>query len=195
MKQNKQSLPLRGKTLVIVGLILLILVAGGAFYFKGQTTSVGTTSTDRNIFTSVKDALSKKMTLVCDFKDETGASVKSYIKNGAVRVSTMGESSDKSGEIIIKNKMMYMWDTKSKQGFVYNLPDQENNENGGGVTEDNAVNSESYFSMIDRYKDSCKVGTVEDSYFEVPKDINLQDMSKLLEDMKNNIPQYNLPKQ
>lgn len=183
-------------TLILVVIVILVLFGVGGMYFVNSKKGNSNTSLGgNNIFTSVKDALSKKMTLVCDFKDETGASVKSYIKNGAVRVSTTGESPNKSGEIIIKNKMMYMWDTKSKQGFVYNLPDQENNESGGGVTEDNAINSESYFNMIDRYKDSCKVGTVEDSYFEVPKDINLQDMSKLLEDMKKNIPSYNLPNQ
>jgi hypothetical protein len=103
-------------------------------------------------------------------------------------------SENQSGEIIMKDKKMYMWDVKSKQGFVYDVPDSEDGA-AADVTVGEAVKSEAYLDMIDKYKDSCNVTTVDESYFELPKDIKFQDMSKLLEDLKNQMPQSELPNQ
>ena len=44
--------------------------------------------------------------------------------------------------------------------------------------------------MIDKYKDSCKTAVIEDSYFSEPKDVKFQDMSKLLQDIKNQVPSF-----
>lgn len=183
------------KTLLVIGLVLLVLVVVGSFYLKSPKNSVSNSESDKSIFTSVKDAVSKKMTIACDFKDETGGSIKSYIKDGSVRIISTGETSSKSGDVLIKDKVMYMWDIKTKQGFIYNIPDSDDSGANSGVSEENIVSSDSYLSMIDRYKDSCSVSVVEDSYFEVPSDVNFQDMSKLLEDMKKNVPSYSLPNQ
>lgn len=156
------------KKKIIIGVIVVVIVLIIGFLFLNKKNSNIQKEPQTSIITSIKDALSKKMTLVCEFKDDTGVSTKSYIKNGAVRVSS-------TGEIIIKDKKMYMWDQKTKQGFVYSIPDSENEE----------VNqSESYLKMIDKYKDSCKVSSIEDSFFTSPADVNFQDMTKLLEDMQ-----------
>lgn len=169
-------------------------VVGGASYLKlkGSKDNISnskTTPESKSIFTSVKDALSKDISLICEFKDDTGASTKSYIKNGAVRISTNNESSkNQSGEIIMKDKKMYMWNVKNKQGFVYDVPDSEEGDKEG-VTTGESVKSETYLDMLDKYKDSCNVSTVDESYFELPKDIKFQDMTKLLEDLKNQMPQ------
>ncbi len=178
--------------LIIIAILLLILV-GGASYMKLKQTSVQVAGSNEksvpsNIFTSVKDALSKDISLICEFKDDKGTSTKSYIKNGAVRISTIGGTSEnQSGEIIMRDKKMYMWDIKSKQGFVYDIPDNE--DNSIGATNEEINQSESYLNMIETYKDSCKVSTIEDSYFTIPTDIKFQDMSKLLEDLKKQMPQ------
>lgn len=183
------------KTLLILGAISLLIIVAGVSYTKIKSGKLGgnsSTSDSKGIFTSVKDALSKNLTLVCDFKDESGTSVKSYIKNGAVRVSTVGSTEAQSGDIIIKDKKMYMWDVKTKTGFVYDIPDSESSENktsGLGGTE--VVKSDAYLNMIDKYKDSCKVSAVEDSYFVAPADVKFQDMSKFLEDLKKQMPQDN----
>lgn len=182
------------KTVIyVVVAVLLLLLVGGASYmrFKGNSKG-GSDKKDesKSIFTSVKDALSKNITLVCEFNDENGSSVKSYIKNGAVRVTSTGGSETKqSGDIIMKDKKMYMWDLKTKQGFVYDIPDADKSGDGKvGMTATQVNQSESYLSMIDKYKDSCKVATVEDSYFVPPTDVKFQDMSKFLEDLKKQMP-------
>ena len=183
------------KTIFIIIAILLLCLVGGASYIKlkgdSDNDDSGSKSTEsKGIFTSVKDALSKNITLVCEFKDDSGTSVKSYIKNGAVRVSsTTASGSTQSGDIIMKDKKMYMWDLKTKQGFVYDIPDADTSTDSKvGMTSTEVNQSESYLNMIDKYKDSCKAATVEDSYFTPPTDVKFQDMSKYLEDLKKQMP-------
>ncbi|MFZ3301578.1 MAG: hypothetical protein WA152_02600 [Microgenomates group bacterium] len=175
------------KTVVILIITVLVLVVFGVIYFNSNKDNSSDSIENKSVFTSIKDALSKNVTLVCEFKDDSGVSTKSYIKNGAVRISS-------EGEIIMKDKKMYMWDVKTKQGFIYTIPDEEGDDIGATATEINQ--SESYLNMIETYKDLCKVASVEDTYFELPKDVNFQDMSKLLEDFKKQMPQgYELPNQ
>lgn len=177
------------KKVIIAVVVVLVLILGGLFYFKNASKELNSNMVPKDVFTSVKDALSKKMTLVCEFKNDTGASTKSYIKNGAVRVSTTNEiSTNQSDDIIIKDKKMYMWDLKTKQGFVYDIPDESTN-NQADATGSDVIKSDAYFKMIDKYKDSCKVATVEDSYFVPPTDVKFQEMNKLLEDIKKQMPQ------
>ncbi len=148
---------------------------------KSNKLEVSTNPTSNgNVFTSVKDAISKKMTLVCEFSDEKGTSTKSYIKNGAVRVSSGGTNTNESGEFIMKDNKMYMWNETTREGFVYNVPE------GDQTTQ--ISQGDEYLNMIDAYKDSCKVATVENSYFVPPTDVNFQDMSKILEDLQKQIP-------
>lgn len=169
------------KKIVFIVIALVLLLSGGYYMSlksnKSKITTSNSTSETKSVFTSIKDALSKKLTLVCEFKDDSGVSTKSFLKNGAVRVSS-------TSEFILKDKKMYMWDLKTKQGFVYDIPDTTN----AGTTGGEINQSESYLNMIEKYKDSCKVATIEDSYFVPPTDVKFQDMSKLLEDLKKQIP-------
>ena len=83
---------------------------------------------------------------------------------------------------------MYIWDGKTKQGFVYETKDEDTSNQNVGMTAGEVVKSDSYLNMIEKYKDSCKVSTVEDSYFVPPTDVKFQDMTKFLEDIKNQMP-------
>ena len=180
--------------MILIGVLLLGLVGWVSYSkFKGnKTASTGSSSEKSGIFTSVKDALTQKLTLSCEFTDETGSVVKSYIKNGAVRVTSTGTEEGQSSEIIIKGDKMHMWDPKTKEGFVYTTV-EPSGDSKVGMTGEEVVKSESYLDMIDQYKDSCKVATVADSYFDAPTDVNFQDMSKLLEDLQKQMPQVTIP--
>lgn len=173
---------------VLILLAVLLLLISGIVYVKGAKKVNNNEPKSNTVFTSIKDAISKDISLVCEFKDENGGATKSHIKNGAVRIST-DSTSQQDGEIIIKDKKMYMWDTKAKEGFVYDIPDAENSDSS------EVVKSEAYLDMLDKYKDSCKVESVEDSYFVAPTDIKFQDMNKFLEELKSQMPQIELPNQ
>ena len=78
--------------IVPVLVVLLILGVGGYFYMSSKgalpKASIGTDSNNSgsNVFTSIKDALSKSLSLKCVYKDEKGTQTTTYIKGGAVRV-------------------------------------------------------------------------------------------------------------
>lgn len=195
MKQNK-------KILVIVAVVLLIIV-GGVSYSRFKNGNSVSVTESKSVFTSVKDALTKNVTLACEF-NEAESTFKSYIKNGAVRVSTTGNNPTQAGEMLMRDGKMYVWDSKTKEGFVYDIPkDVDGDSEDVGMTGQEVVSSESYLDMIDKYKDSCKVATLDDSFFTAPNDVKFQDMSKFLEDLKSQMPQgyeiqpqgYELPNQ
>ena len=78
------------KVLPIVAVVLLLIVAG--FFLKG-TKKPGTSLLNKpegNVFNSIKDALSKSLSLKCVYKDEQGVQTTTYIKGGAVRVIMEG---------------------------------------------------------------------------------------------------------
>ena len=188
MKKNK-------KIFVIVAVVLLVIV-GGISYSRFKNSGNVSVTESKSIFTSVKDALTKNVTLACEF-NESESIFKSYIKNGAVRISTSGDNSTQAGEMIMKDNRMYVWDNKTKEGFVYDIPkDIDGDAQDIGMGSQQVVSSESYLDMIDKYKDSCKVATLDDSFFTPPTDVKFQDMSKFLEDLKSQMPQgYQLPNQ
>lgn len=178
------------KVLIAVVVVIGILLLGFLYPKKDRDNLMVNSNTQKSdgVFDSIKDALTKDLTLQCEFSDEN-SSFKSYIKNGAVRVTTNSTNEGQVGEMIMKDSKMYIWDTKTKEGFVYDVPKNEDGKSGEvGMTGQEVVSSESYLDLIDKYKDSCKVATLEDSFFETPKDINFQDMSKFLEDLKQQMP-------
>lgn len=176
------------KIVLIIAFVVIVVL--GLFLFRnnktGQNKFLNSDKSDKTVISSIKDALSKDLTLTCEFKDDnSGKIIKSFIKNGAVRITT-DDVNSQSGEIIIKSNKMYMWDKKTKTGFVYDIPNEDSDK--VGMTGQEINQTENYLNMIDKYKDSCKAGIVEDSYFSEPSDVNFQDMSKMIQDIKNQIP-------
>lgn len=186
------------KVILISSILVLLLIVAGVSYsrIKNDKASVVNNGDSKSVFTSVKDALSRNLTLVCDFKDEKEYSVKSYIKNGSIRVSSSAAAGEtQSGEILIKDKKMYMWDLKTKQGFVYEIPDAEtSSDKDVSMFGAEVDKSEAYLDMLEKYKDSCKVSSIEDSYFVVPSDVEFKDMSKFLDELKAQMPSDSSPK-
>ena len=177
------------KVLYILLAVILLALLGYFVFNKTKLSDDKSTSTGKEggVITSIKDALSKSVSLTCEYKDEKGQTTKTYIKNGAVRITAEGSS---QGEIIIKEDKMYIWDTNTKQGFMYKVekPDDSVSTNQDYGSQ-NGVTSESILESVNQYKDSCKAGTLADSYFTVPTDVNFQDMTKILEDFKKAAPQ------
>lgn len=197
MKKDKQSLVDKaGKKIFVIVFVVLLVIVGGVSYSRFKNSDNVSVTESKSIFTSVKDALTKNVTLTCEF-NESESTFKSYIKNGAVRITTSGDNSTQAGEMIMKDNRMYVWDSKTKEGFVYDIPKEVDGDTQDvGMASQQVVSSESYLDMIDKYKDSCKVATLDDSFFTPPTDVKFQDMSKFLEDLKSQMPQgYQLPNQ
>jgi hypothetical protein len=177
-------------------------LGGGYFYLSYRDITpkaplgLSGNQTGGNVFTSIKDALSKSLSLKCVYKNEEGVETTTYIKGGAVRVmmTSAAAGDEQPDNIIMKNKMMYMWNNTTKTGFSLKLEEPKDLTPFPTVKQDgNAVKKEdqqeSVLAEIEKYKDACKAEVVSDSMFSVPTDVKFQDMSALQEQMMKTIPQ------
>lgn len=201
------------KNTVIVLVLLAILGVGGYFFLssKGMAPKVpgakiaNDAQSGGNVFTSIKDALSKSVSLKCVFKDEKGVETTTYIKNGAVRVMMSSSADNKDpNNYVMKDKKMYMWSETTKEGIVISLEEPKNVTpfptvaNQGSTAPEGSSGSgqqESILAEIEKYKDACKPEVVADSMFTVPTDVKFQDMNALQEQMMKGLPKQQVPPQ
>jgi len=176
---------------VFIGIVVLVIIGAGTGFFvmnaqKKQTsqplsptTSTAPQPTSNNAFTSIQDALSKSMSLSCDFTDDKGRKTISYIKNGQIRTDITSSNPQESGSIIIKDKKMYFWNS-TKQGFMMDL----SNIQPSGLPKDKKPQKgisqkDEIMKNLEEYKTRCKPAGVDDSLFTIPSDITFSDFSSM----------------
>lgn len=168
------------KIKLLIGLVVVVLLgAGGYVVLSSKKGSLPSSSTSGgNVFSSIKDALSKSVSLECNFTDEDGRQTKAYIKAGAVRSDFTGKTANESGSVIMKDKKMYFW--SSQGGFMMDVPDEKP---AAGQPKEEGLPSTGADVMktLEQYKDSCKPAVVSDSLFTPPANITFQDFSKMMQ--------------
>ena len=180
------------KKIVPVLVILLILGVGGYFYMNSKgavpKAPLGTAnSTNTNVFTSIKDALSQSLSLKCVYQDEQGIQTTTYIKGGAVRVTMEGvKEKDQPNSIVLKDKKMYMWNEVNKTGFTFTMTDPI--VTPGQELEVKKSQDAEVLAEIEKYKDSCKATVIADSFFTIPTDVKFQDMNAFTENLMKQVP-------
>ncbi len=197
------------KNLIPVVAILLLLGVGGYYFMttknakppvieqKAGGEAKVAQQQGGNILTSIKDALSKSISLKCDYPDPvTKANITSYIKNGAVRVTNMTMGKEGTGDAIMKDNKMWIWSTGNKQGMMLTLNTKSAT---GGVPTGNQ--SEQVLAEMEKYKNYCKTEVVSDSLFTPPTDVNFSDLQNLFKNagipsgMPSGIPNLTPPAQ
>lgn len=179
---------------IIIGIIALVLLGGGGYYFlsnKGavspSTQSTPSAQTGSGVFSSIKDALSKSLSLECNFSDQEGRQTKSFIKNGAVRADITAPKAEDSGSVIVKDKKIYFWN--SKGGFMMEMP-----EVTPGASQPSTAGTQgeagNVLDTMEKYKDSCKPAVVADNLFTPPSSVQFQDFSKM---MQQSAPPVTIP--
>jgi len=54
--------------------------------------------------------------------------------------------------------------------------------------EDSLKQDKTVLAQIEKYKDSCKAEIIADSFFQVPTDVNFQDMSAFTKNLMKQVP-------
>jgi len=123
--------------------------------------------------TTIRDLLTKKTNLVCNYTDANKNAVKTYIQNGTIRVDLKVQDSTESRSIIIKDQKLYTWSAIDKKGFALDAS-QESGSVAAGIQSkiDGIIND------INSHKSSCVEATeqISSSMFTVPKDIEYIDI-------------------
>ncbi len=202
---------------VLIAIVIAVLLLGGVGFMvmrknqsPGETvapTSSSSQTTSGNVFSSIKDALSKSLSLECSFADDQGRQTKSYVKNGAVRADITSVKAEESSSIIMKDKTMYFWNARG--GFKMQIPEAQGTPSSGQGTAGTTGTSQATNVMgtLEKFKDSCKPAVVSDSMFSPPAEVQFKDFSEMMKaptgspmptydqsQMQQNIQQYTPPK-
>jgi len=169
MKQNN----------TIIAVIVLIIIVGGLLFFnqnkKIQTNKQDiTTETKPGVFESIRDAMSRSMSLKCEYKTVDSQTV-AYVKGKMVRVDGIYKNTNKNSTIL-KNDKMWTWDVVKKEGMIITLKQTEENK---ASTSDELIND------LEKQKQFCKPTIVADSMFNPPTDVKFQDLSGMIENLQN----------
>lgn len=167
---------------LIIGVVFLLLVGGGAYVVMknksgGAPSTTAPSGGSGSVFSSIKDALSKSISLECSFTDESGHQTKSYIKNGAVRADITASDPKESGSVIVRDNKIYFWN--SQGGFVMSAT--EGTSAGGGQQTAGAQTASDVLQTMEKNKSSCKPAVVADTLFTPPANVQFQDLSKLMQ--------------
>ncbi len=177
----KSKMKLSPKVLVIAAALIIAVGAGAVFFMGKNPGGESVMQNGENAFTSIRDALSRSISLECEITDSQGRTTKAYIKNGAVRADMEAQNPEDSGSMIMKDKMIYAWN--GTQGFTMQIPDEANAMGEYEGQEENQ--GEQLLDDLENYKDNCKPAVVSDSLFTPPSDVTFTDMSKMMEGTMN----------
>lgn len=172
---------------VIIAIVVILAVGVGAFLFFGKQ-QPGTMQ--QNAVTSIKDALSKSVSLTCTYTDEQGRESTTVIKNGAIRSDYTGQNPEESGSVIVKDDMMYVWDAK-KQGFKMSIPKVTITPGANESSQQGITQEENFMANLEKYKNSCKPAVISDSQFTPPADVIFTDYSEMMQQFQNGYPSVN----
>lgn len=161
---------------ILPAIALTSLVLFGAGCGKSADNKQGIAS---GIITSIKDAFNHSQTLRCDYQDENGNSTIAYIKDKKIFMEEDVKSPDQTSQNgqkidtvkgLISDDKMYMWSDSSDKGLIvdFKKPSEGNIPKMG----DKEIHStDDVIGKLEEKKDRCKTATVDDSQFEMPKDI------------------------
>lgn len=124
----------------------------------------------KNIFTSIKDAISKSISLRCEYTDEDGEVTIAHIKGNAIKMESKPKTDqDMVFQGIIRDDKMWVW-TKGgeKKGMVIDFKNHKGSPVKMSDTE--VTSTEDVIKEIESKKDTCKNAVIADSEFELPKD-------------------------
>lgn len=129
-------------------------------------------SNNKNVFTSIKDAVTKQIGLKCEYEDEEGVKATTYIKGTNVylesEIDNDGEKVKFKG--IMKDQKYYLWGDGSDQGMMFDLSklsSEESENNGTKVqTQDEII------AKLEQNKNKCQPENISASMFDTPTDVN-----------------------
>lgn len=158
--------------------IAFILLAFSTLFLAGclpkkkvtETTQPESQTGGKGVFESIKDAMTKSLSLQCDY---TSGNVKStvYIKGKSLRSETDTQGS--KNYAILRDNKLWSWTDKDKNGLLIDLSDTQSKAASGQKSSDDIVNE------VEKYKENCKQTVVSDSLFNPPSDIKFQDLGQM----------------
>lgn len=157
------------KLLVVCFTLVLLAGCGGG----------GNQAAKKDVFTSIRDAMTKNIALRCEYIDEEGNTSINYIKGQMIRVDNKVEG--KNMYALMRDEKVYIWSDDSSDGFIMDMGGIKNSDDfkmGDDVIHD----TNDVIAKLES-QNKCTTAGLSDSYFEIPSGINFVDWSKLFQQM------------
>jgi len=132
---------------------------------------------NKNVFTSIKDAVTKQIGLKCEYEDEEGVKATTYIKGNNVYLESEVDSDEMKTKFkgIIKDQKYYLWSDENKQGMVFDLSKVETDEEQAEGTQTKVQSQEEIIAKLEQNKNKCRPENIAPSMFETPSDIKFME--------------------
>ena len=188
-------------TKIVIGVVIALALLGiGGWYMMSQTqilpnsaSNVGSQSNPASgVITSIQDAMAGSKSLQCEYTNEQGAKTTVYIKGQNVRTDMIVDDAKENSAIVMGNKL-WSWDTKTKKGVMMEYTDEmkakmmemaDKYKSAPQMSTNTPQSKDDFLATIEKYKDSCKMASVNDDQFVVPTDVQFQDYSEMMKSMQ-----------
>ena len=159
---------------IIFVLVAVILLSG----CEKKTSEINPIENKVNVFTSIQDAVTKQLVLKCEYTDEDGQKVITYIKGNTVRLDGTGEEVNVAG--LMKGNTFYLWDEVKKEGMELDM--SKMTADGSVTMGEKPINGiEDVIAVLQEKKDSCSVSPESAGLLELPTDIKFTKAEDFLE--------------
>ncbi len=173
------------KYLALIIVIVVLIVIAFFVYFNNssqQGSPVEQVKTEgSNAFSSIKDAMSKSLSLKCEYDMGEGKTT-TYIKGNMIRgITEVKKEESKFANFIVKDNKMWMWNEGEKDGYIFEFDEEELSNDQENVSGETSISET--IEELEEYKDKCVASVVSDSMFAPPVSVNFKNLSNLQEEM------------
>jgi len=127
---------------------------------------------DTGVFSSIKEALSKSISLKCLYTDKEGDSMTMYLKGNVMRVDGIKKQpTDPQVSEVVKDNKIYMWSDNTDQGVLIDFATIKPGEEYFKMDETTIKSTDDIINKVEEQKQNCVREIVSDSMFEVPANI------------------------
>ena len=151
------------KILILTASTLLLSACGFAVTPTANTSPTAA-PTQANVFTSIKDAITKKLTLKCTY-DDNGQQTTTFINGSQVRFSGTGKQVGVEG--IMKDNKFYLWNSTDKKGMVLDIAKMQ----GAKMGETPVKSVDDVVAQLEAKKENCLISSESNSMFDLPTDV------------------------
>lgn len=128
----------------------------------------------------------KNQSMNCTYEGPNGTTT-SYVKGEKSR--TENAASGIYGNTINDGEFVYIWDSTSKKGQKYLVPEasepQESDEDYEAPTQEELAQFNDIMEQMEDFEADCQNENIPDSMFVPPSDITFSDMTQMQQDMEN----------
>ncbi len=162
----------------IILLLMVCVALAGCGSKQNKTQNQDQPKENKGVWESIKDAMTKSISLRCEYTDVDGTTSINYIKGKMIRTESAIE---KGGSVkaygIFKDDKVYIWTDNSKDGFVFDMSKLGDDAKMG---ETDIKSTDDIISELEKNKQNCRTETVPDSFFDLPKDVTFTDWSSFI---------------